>query len=397
MICAVVAVGLIWNVVRMLHGGYKSLLLGDTYNSGLYMASFTALSAAISCALYFRLRRKRTPEDLWVGALAFWALLAASTTVLLPGGSYLFTLPLLFSVPALILLFYLKTRKEGLEHSWKGASLFAVSLAPSIGILVPAIYLLFLTLMLNMSFVGAALVVLACSLLFPLYSLVAPDNRWKFTGGIALLSVALLAAGGLTASFDRDHPRQNNLIYALNADTANAAWASADAQLDEWTSQFIKRPYVTGALAEFFPQSSVRFMQSPAQLEQLESPRIELLSDETSGNARTVRLHVHSPRQAQIITIGAAPGVTISESWVAGRRVENAQNRPGERPWSLRYYGLPQEGFDLVLKTMPGSLSLRAIDQSYGLPGTAKTRPENFTTSIHLFSDSTFVSKSFNF
>jgi hypothetical protein len=107
------------------------------------MLSFTALSAAIYSAIYFRLRRKRTAEDLWAGALVFWALLALLTTLLLPGGSYLFTLPLLFAALALGATLFLKTI-EGSERSLKGTALLAACIAPCVVILVPTIYLLFI-------------------------------------------------------------------------------------------------------------------------------------------------------------------------------------------------------------------------------------------------------------
>jgi hypothetical protein len=394
---AVLVVSILWNLLRLLHSGYRSLLLGDTYNSDFYILSFTLLSMAISFATYFWLRRKVAAEDLAAGALTFWALPTAMTTLLLAGGSYLFTLPLLFSTLGLGAIFILKIKGGGSEVSWKGLAVLALCLVPCAILFAPTIYLMFLTLTLNMSFVGAALVALACGMFIPLYGSVATYSGGKVTGALCFLSAALLVAGGLSSGFDREHPRQDNLIYALNADTNSAVWATADPLLDEWTSRFIKAQAKPGPLADFFPQSNARFLQSPAPTESLEPPKVEVLSDETGADVRRMRLHISSPRQAQIITLTTGPGVRVAESWVAGRRLDDTRTKRGDGNWSLRYFGLPREGFELVLSIAPGPLSLRAIDQSYSLPRNAQVRPENFTAAIHPFGDSTFVAKSFNY
>jgi hypothetical protein len=56
---------------------------------------------------------------------------------------------------------------------------------------------------------------------------VAKPNAWILPGAAAALGLGLLVAGTLTASFDARHPKPNNIVYALSADTQTAIRASA--------------------------------------------------------------------------------------------------------------------------------------------------------------------------
>jgi hypothetical protein len=77
----------------------------------------------------------------------------------------------------------------------------------------------------------------------------------------------------------------------------------------------------------------------------------------------------------------------------------------GKERWGLRYFGVPNNGIELLLHIAPGvPLKLRVVDQTYALPdvlvGPARTRPDYMMATpfpYSPYSDSTLVSKSFSF
>src|SRR5205085_1296703 len=113
-IVSAAAVTIAWWLIRTVHPAYRAILQGDTYNSETYMIAFAALSLALTSALYGFFRRFVTIENLSVGALCWWLLLTLVTSVVLPGGSFLFLWPLLFSSLTLGVLFWGREEKPAL-------------------------------------------------------------------------------------------------------------------------------------------------------------------------------------------------------------------------------------------------------------------------------------------
>jgi hypothetical protein len=69
MIAAAGIVAILWWIIRNLHSGYRSIPQGDTYNSALYIISFVAVAVGTTSALYIWFARKKSIEDLSLGAL----------------------------------------------------------------------------------------------------------------------------------------------------------------------------------------------------------------------------------------------------------------------------------------------------------------------------------------
>jgi hypothetical protein len=397
-VCSAVLVSLVWWLIRGLHPAYKAIIQGDTYNSGLYMLSFVALSVALTSALNLFFRKRTSVENLMMGALTWWLILMVLTSLLLPGGSFLFTWPLLFSLLALGLIF-LGEKKEK-PNSMKRVAVFSIGAIPGVIILAPIIYLVFVGLTLGMSGAVIVLVVLQLGLLIPHLSFIATSYKWMLPGVLALVSIGLIGAGSLTSGFDRNHPRPDNIFYGLDADKAKAVWASADESPDSWTQQFFSPGSSRGVLPEYIALSSRAFLQGPAPVAQLPPPRLEVLSDDTNNNVRTLRLRVTSPRQAVVVSLTADPDTRVTGSAVNGKVIKD-QNGP-QHPWALRYFGLPPQGIEVTLTAQPSApINIRVVDQSYGLPAgqgiSIQPRPENMMPSMLPYSDSTFVTKSYKF
>lgn len=398
LIVVVVAATLVWWGVLATNVGYRSLLFGDTYNSGSYMLAFAALTLALTSALHIWYRRKVSVENLAVGALVWWLILLIATSVLVPGASYLFAWPLFFSLFALGADFLLRGRQGPVGR----AAVLTAGAIPGIVLMVPLIYMIFVALTLNMAGGVMILLALLLGLLTPQLGLLMASRKWLLPGVTAAACVCLLVAGSLTGRFSREHPKPDSMLYGLNADTSQAVWASADASPDAWTSQFLAANRRSGALADYFPGSARSFLQADAPAVALVAPQIVMLSDARDGETRTLRLRVSSPRQATVMTINVSADAQVVGGEVGGRPLvmQPLSGGRSDAPWSLQYYALPPEGIELSLRVRSSKpVDVRAVDQSYGLPPVPDTspRPEQFIASILPFSDSTFVSKSYKF
>lgn len=400
MVVSYVAISAVWWLVLRLHPAYRTIIQGDVYNSGVYMIAFVALSLALTSTFYLLLRRWFRWENLAMGALAVWVVCMLLSSVMLPGVSFLFTWPLLFSLLALGLVFLGKEDPEQGSDLVKRVLVFSVGAIPALLIVVPMIYLIFVGLTLGMAGYVIVLVVLLTGLLIPHLSFIPASFKWALPAVLAAIGVAFLLVGSFTSGPARNRAQQNTVFYGFDADASKAVWASSDGAPDAWTQQFFQSAN-SATLPEYFPFSSRVFLQAQAPVAQLNAPLVEVVNDETNSNQRTLRLRVKSPRQAQVITLAINADAQVTSSNVNGKEIKGRYGN--NTPWMLRYYGLPQEGIEVTLvSSKPGTpIDIRVVDQSYGLPSggqiSVQPRPENMMPAMLPFTDSTFVTKSYKF
>lgn len=402
MASAAIAVTFSWWLISSIHSGYQWIPQGDTYNSSLYTIAFVALSIAIAAACYSYAEQRTSIQNLTAGAMLWWLILMILTSLYLPGASYLFTWPLLFTLIGFGLLSAERVKKLGLAPRLVILSLCAI---PGIILLVPTIYLISIALTVSLSGVIAVLVVLLAGLLIPHLALINIPHRWLLPKSALGLTIVMILAGSLTAGFDANHPKPNSLFYGLNADTGKAIWASADSQTDEWTAQFLSTTPKKDTLTEYFPMVSRKFLQSQALTLPLIAPKIEILSDGVQDGVRNLHLHITSPRQARILQLSANSDVEIFSASVNDKKIKPTRDRNSQKQgWGLNYFAFPQKGIDLTLAVKPFSkFKLQVVDRSDGLPEilgkTFKPRPSSMmpTAFAQGVSDSTLVSKLFTF
>jgi Peptidase family M28 len=389
-------VTLAWWLVGATHDEYRSMP-GDVYDSWLYLASFVALTAAVTASLFTLLLRRAAMRDLWAGALVFWLVLLVPVALLLPGASYLLTWPLLFSLAALGLTLFSDERRDA------GAGRLPILfLGAGVGTLlfVPVIHMMSVGLTVNSSGMVMCVVALLLGLFVPQLGLLRGRGRWLLPACMLLVSVGFIGAGAAKSGFDKSRPQRDSIFYGLNAGTGGAVWASADSRPDAWTSQFIQSP-ARRNLADFFPLRSPEMLAAAAPAAQLEAPGVEVLSDEKLDGVRTLRLKITSPRRAPVVSLGVESDAEVRGTSLNGKRIDVAQ-AAGSNKWGLRYFALPAEGIELTLETKSASpLALKVVDQSYGLPSlpgvSFKERPDHIIPDALPFGDSTLVSRSFNF
>ena len=255
-------IALTWRNIVTLNGNYRWVsIVGDTYHSPFYMLSFAALTLAVAWGFYGWLHTKVSMPNLTIGAWIWQLFLVGLTSVVLPGGSYLFTWPLLFSLLGFGIVFTLRHQRS---DSGKKLVILSLSALPGITLLTPTLYLIYVALGLTLSWAIMLMTMLLIGLLIPHLCLMATANRWLPPMASLLISLGLMATGHLITNFDANHPKPNNIFYGLNADTGQAIWASSDETPDEWTAQFLSATPKKEPLPNYLPMEAGNFLQSQA-------------------------------------------------------------------------------------------------------------------------------------
>lgn len=391
---------LIWWVASAVQQNSGRSLQDDLYKDKLYLAAFVALSLALLAALYSGVRNRLGAESLALGALLWWLVLLLLVSAFIPGGSYLLMWPLLAALAGMAFVFFSERRRPGSVADVLVMSLCAL---PGIVLFVPLIYHVFVGLGPAAGGVAAALAVLLCGLFVPHLAVLSHPRKWLVPGVAALAGVVFLSLALFSFQFDGRHPKADHILYALNADSGKAVWASTDVAPDEWTRQFFPGPVERGSLKEYLPTATIAYMKSAAPAHPVEPPELKLLSDSTAGSVRTLRLGLTAPKDYGVVTVFVDKPGEVSAATIGGKRVDNhvGGGRPAS-PWRLQYWALPPEGSELTLEvTAAQPLKVAVTGRSYNLPDTAgaplKPRPDDTMPKPFQISDSSLVTKTYTF
>ncbi len=364
-----------WWLMRSLNPSLQVFLIGN-YQANLYHISFVILTVATMMAIYSGLYQRFQMEDLAMGALVVWLLLTIASSTWLPGASYLFAIPLLFSLLAWSWIFL--TRNQ----SWIGTLLLSIAIVPGIVLLLPVqIYfgawmarfegmmnLPFSTLQIFFTVLLAGLLIPQFSF-FTLFSLPATRlPRWTVPVNTLLIGTILLSIATFNSGFSAAHPRPNTMSYLLDADSAQANWVSSDRHLDPWKAQ------IMGANAqrqpvEFGLSPASNGFSAPAPLVNLPALAVERLEPSTNSKS-TLRLRLKSPRQAAIAYIDLTTQGTIERAAIESKPLDLTPLTPKQRQaLKFIFFGLPPEGIELNLElTNAQSVQMKLEDYTWGLP-----------------------------
>lgn len=404
-----------WAALKVVNPNYQVTMAGSYYGSDLVILGLAVLVIAAMSALFLWLRGKMRMYNLAAGALVWWAMLMLLSSLFFPGGSYLFTWPLLFSVLALGWLFL---TKEPAVRPWQRSIVLSIASVPGIVLLTEAmIFLLPLATRFDVDGgipatpVPIIFVALLMGLLIPQLDLLAgephthtkescPANgrtgqlrshlaRWLVPISAFLIGIVVLCAAIGTSSFSAVRPGTDQIRYQLNADTGQAIWQSDDQRLDQWTRQF-------------FPSSNGQGpFQAKAPSVALAAPTASLLSDTLSGGTRTLLVQVTSPRHAAYATVLVeAQGEIVAAALDRQPFDLSGLSQSARQRLEFSYYGLPDKGFELTLQVSSAApVKITVQDLSNGLPSvpgmTIKPRPADLMPAPRDWLDPTIVVKSF--
>ena len=397
------AAGVMWSLAKGQTAGVWQVFAGDPYHAGVYRLASVALTVAVAAGFFALFQKRVRTLNLWAGALLCWLLLALATSVYMPGATYLFLWPMLFSTIALAIL------ASG-AGPWPGCPLGPASqaaLLPGLVMMAPTIELLFQSLTMRMAFVGAFATVLLLGLLVPCLSLIAAAGRWWLPGAAALLCAGCLIAGASLSGPSRAAPRTDSIYYGLDKDTGQAIWFSLDEQTDDWTTHYLGAHPQRGPLPQFVPFMRWQYLTHKAPAADLTAPLIERLD----GAANELHLRVSSPRLAPRMYIYGDERNPVLEATVDGAPIDSAQAYAGlkagqkayayqMRRWGICYFNVPQQGIELRmrLRSPAAGYRLEVVDQSYGLAGLpgVTPRPDSMIP-CPLMMDSVWVRKEYTF
>jgi len=393
-------VRLTWWLIYRFGGGKEWLFLGNNaYGANWYLLSFLALSVAVTAVIYLWFSRRVDALNLTLGALLWWVVLMIVSAVYLPGGSYLLTWPLLFALGgAVVPLAFPRLGRV------KILAVATVCALPGLFLLAPTIYSVDVALALSSPAMIQMPVVLLLGLLIPQLYAVVKSSGWLLPSVMAALGIVLIIYTHQTFKFDKDRPRQNNIFYALNADTGKATWASVDEQVDKWTSVFFSKEDKRGSIEEYLPTRYDAFLKHAAPAIAAPGPEVALLDDQKKDDVRVTHLRITSPRLAPILWIQLDVATADLKATIDGKSIGDAAKPTpvdANHRWVLIYQTTTPGGIELVLRMKtPQPFKVSVADRSFGLPKIPQmstTYPVDAMPAYASLSDSTSVMRKFTF
>jgi hypothetical protein len=331
---------------------------------------------------YVLLRRRLSPAALAIGGLGWLAVLGIVLAAYAPGGSYLAALPALAGALAGLLAILLR-------GGWGAVLAVTAGGAVAVVVLLPTVIMFFPALGMKLAGSGAFIAVLLGLALLPVIDLLHPSAggqrglravRARRIGGLpalaALIAAIVFAAVGWDADrFDREHPEPTQLMYALDADTGQAQWLSAESKPQEWTSQYVtgSPKQVTDVLPWF---GHDELLTGPATAASLPGPQLTVLSDTRSGDTRTMRLRLVPQRPVRLVALHVGADTPVTAAVVSGRPVPVDRTAGDVWGFGFIFHAPPTAGIDVGLTVRSaGPVRFRVMDGSDGLGSLPGFRP----------------------
>jgi hypothetical protein len=139
-------------------------------------------------------------------------------------------------------------------------------------------------------------------------------------------------------------------------------------------------------------EQEVMILESP--LPEYKPARLTIEHDRLIDGERTIGMHLRSPENAQYINVLIEDGSGVISAEVNGFSVPLPESEEvvSRDWWRWRWYGLPQEGAEIVLTLSAGQThAVRIVEVDYGTPKGSPARPENSMPKPYTWSDSTVI------
>ncbi|HEX6049790.1 MAG TPA: hypothetical protein VFZ21_11005, partial [Gemmatimonadaceae bacterium] len=334
---------------------------------GVYSAAVVILALAVSIAGYAAARRWASAAGLHAGALVTWSIITVLVSVRFPGVSFLFTWPLLAAAIALHVAIP-PSRSPGeqraplaAEGSVWGATIIAAA------VVVPVIYAVSAVLLGAIGpggIAGAVFTALLAWLLAPQLEALAAGHAWHTAGLTLLAALALFGVGATTVRSSPDHPTPSTVVYAMDADGADAWLVTrgtrppATVRADTTAPAWVKNIRTAGGLPAYARLSRAS----------VEPPSAVVVADSAADGARELTLRIRAAAGTGTVAMRAS-GPRVLRASVDGRAVDTTRYRSPVRQWRLDYAAPPDTGFTLGLTLeSSGPLTLDLVTYTPGLP-----------------------------
>lgn len=357
------------------------------FGGGLNPVTGGALAAAaVLLGLLFR-----KPLGIWalsLGALGFLAVVVAVMQLVTPTGSFLLAWPLI----AVLIAWLVVIRRRRASH--EGRDLAIILAGAGVGALWLAQWVYLVYVALGVFAPGAPMIVATVLAAFVVPAAIAAAARWRgLIPGLAAVSGALLLVAMAWGGGFSDRYRQpTHLFYFHDQTSGENFWAAGQERLDPWTREVLGPNPGQGSFGRILPDVNGPLWLSPAPEAGVAAPRLELVSETSSGAARTLRLRVRPGGRGDYLSLYWMPVEAIREVRLNGKTVE-VPDGIGEF-WRWRYYAMPAEGVEVDLDLKAGAdLDVRAVEVNYrwspSLGASLPPKPDNFMAMPYSYADST--------
>lgn len=265
------------------------------YNVKYYFFTFSALSLALFSLVYGILQKRFRVLELFSGIILSNVILLFLLHFLIPTGSYLAVVPLLFLLTAGIISVLKELSFENRKSFF--FAIYLIAFVPILGLYEPIIKLIYIALGLEFVFGGLIILILLWGYLVVPICLVTKKRAWIFP----LVALVFALAGFLLAhlhskpTFER--PLQTSLNYYFDGDNGRALWVSEFLETDGWNRQFFQNG-IRGPLTEIYPHAERVLLKSPAPVIFLALPEMEISFDTVIENHRYIDLTITTKREA---------------------------------------------------------------------------------------------------
>ena len=367
------AISFLW--YRLLLRGFSAWELGYFWSTPIILMAWggtlSVTRVLVSLGLWlwmYLLHRKpiRWP-GLSAGAISIWALLAVGTSFYLPGGSYLFTWPLLL---ILIPLAYHFSGRLNPGQGWVSMLLLTLFALPLLTWFSQLLHLL--TLAMGPAIIATAMIVagLALSLLAPHIWLATRNRAWIITSALAIAGLVALGVYGIWPGYNEYHRKANHVVYAIDGHDGKAYWFSFSDDVDEWTSQFLTKEPDSIPLQAFYPYTASVAWGAPAPMAKVTPPDIRVVTDTVIQDERMLKLRVNSFSEADQLFFHFKSGEDPLSIDVGGSGRRSLPERGSSGWYWFFYLAPPEEGILMSLYGEAGQeilLHLNEVDHS-GIP-----------------------------
>jgi Peptidase family M28 len=373
----------VWAALRAVNPNLQVFLIGG-FATAWYVAGLSALVIFVTASVVAFLHRKFAGEALLTGAIAVLATIGLALAIVLPGMSYVATLPTLLALPVLVCIL---TLQDTAIWAWSAllpamaiSALTALLVFPS-GMLVAFAIRLEAMSGLPLLALPGLITALATGFVLAVSTKWLPDitpQIWtRLSVALALVAAAALGIGSARSGFDAQHPRPEAVRYELDADKRVAKWVTNDPRPGGWTGQYI--PSRTLRLPDGVTTGGPPTYVAQAPLYDLAAPKALLIGDEILGARRAMRMSIVSPRRAPIIEVKVHAGSAITAAAIGGQSLDLSDFAPAATG-DLVFYAsaLAADGFGLDLALAADTpIHIELADMSDGLPGPLRARPTN--------------------
>ncbi|SMF82607.1 Predicted aminopeptidases [Paenibacillus uliginis N3/975] len=200
------SIGLSYGLWQLIFAGWAhkvTMFSGATYDAILYNVCFALVALIVNVVLFRLVIRKVNEVDMMLSGMCLFLLLLIGSTWMLPGASYLFTIPLLAHFIALTWAIWSRKPMEIVNHP---VVILGTLLIPVL-MFTSFFYILFIMMPPSISLFSSAIASLILAFSYPAMKLLA--QSWRLVLPAAMLAIVLLLAFG----WDQAEPSPERPVY----------------------------------------------------------------------------------------------------------------------------------------------------------------------------------------